>query len=109
MLIVTLTEGDYVMIGDSICVHYDHVRGKNVFALGIDAPKDVKVLRGKLYEEGIAAQAATGDEEAQVLSRQLKSDYKERRRRAGIRSARREAQNRRILAGEIKPYDHASS
>ena len=104
MLIVTLNEGDYVMIGDSIRVHFDHKNGRDSLALGIEAPRDLTVLRGKLYEEGIAEKAATGDIEAQRLSTKLKAEYKERRRKSYIRRGRRDKQERRMAAGEIKSY-----
>ena len=105
MLIVTLHEGDYVMIGDSVRVHFDHKRGRDSLALGIEAPKDLMVLRGKLYEEGVAEKAAKGDLEAKLLSQRLQSEHKERRRRSYIRQGRRQKQERRMAAGEIKPYN----
>ena len=104
MLVLTLRQGDYLMIGDGIKVHYEAMEGKDHLILGIDAPREVPVVRGKIYEEAIAKQAAEGDEEAKILSRKLKKDYADRQRKADIRRRRRENQERRIAAGEIKPY-----
>jgi len=105
MLLVTLSEGDYIMIGENIKVHFDHKAGRDTLALGIEAPKEVSILRGKLYEEGIAKMADEGDVEAQKLSRKLKKEYEDRRKKSYIRKARRENQERRMAAGEIKPYN----
>ena len=82
MLYVSLREGDYIMIADKIRVTYDHLEGKNHLVLGIDAPKDIEILRGKLYEEQIEKKAAQGCAEAQALSKKLKQDYKKRKRRS---------------------------
>ena len=95
MLVVSLNEGDYVMIGDNIKIHYDSKRGADQLAIGIEAPREVSVLRGKLYEEGIAKLAEQGDEEAIVLSKKLKKEYKERRRLSAIRRAKHAEQERR--------------
>ena len=95
MLIVSLREGDYVMIGDNIKVHYDSRRGADQLAIGIEAPRDVSVLRGKLYEEGIAKLAEEGDEEALALSKKLKKEYKERRRLSALRQAKYVERERR--------------
>jgi len=85
MLIVTLREGDYIMIGDNIKVQYDHMNGKDHLALAIDAPKDLSILRGKVYEEALEKKAETGDLEAQALSKKLKKEYAARRRKANLR------------------------
>ena len=98
MLVVTLREGDYVMIGDNIKVHYNRPNGKDQLAIGIEAPKEVEIIRGKLYEERVAEKAAEGDKEAQILSKQLKKEYVERRRKANFRQARRDDQKRRSIA-----------
>jgi len=87
MLVITLHEGDYVMIGDNIKVHFDHTRGKDILSLGIEAPKDIEILRGKVYEKGIAKLAAEGDEEARELSKKLKREYNSRKRRSKLRIA----------------------
>ena len=106
MLLISLREGDYVMLGDNIKVCYDHMKGKDHLVLGFEAPKDVEIVRGKLYEESIAQSAEQGDKEAQELSKKLKKEYAARQRKSGIRRARREEQERRMAAGEIKPYNH---
>ena len=107
MLVLSLREGDYLMIGEGIKVRYEAMKGKDHLILGIEAPKEVPVVRGKVYEETIAKKAAGGDEEARALSGKLKKDYADRQRKADIRRRRRENQERRIAAGEIKPYKAA--
>jgi len=74
MLTLTLREGDYLLLGDDICVHFDHKVGYGTVALTIEAPKDVPVLRGKLYEKNLEERAAAGDEEARKLAAKLKKE-----------------------------------
>jgi len=54
MLVVSLAEGDYIMIGDKIRVHFDHKVSRDSLSLGIEAPRDIQILRGKLCEGGKA-------------------------------------------------------
>lgn len=61
MLALTLCEGDYLLIGDNIRVHFDHKIGKDTLAISIEAPKDLTILRDKLYEAKMSAKAAKGD------------------------------------------------
>ena len=51
MLVLTLKEGDYVLIGDDIKVYFEHKISRGSLDLAIEAPEGVPVLRGKLYEE----------------------------------------------------------
>jgi len=55
MLAITLNEGDYVMIGDNIRVHFDHKISRDSLSLGIEAPRDVPVLRKKHHEQAASA------------------------------------------------------
>lgn len=48
MLVLTRKEDEYFMIGDSIKVMITTCTG--TVKLGIRAPKDVKILRGELYD-----------------------------------------------------------
>jgi len=107
MLYLTLREGDYVMVGGNVKVSYSHANGKDSFVLGFEAPKDVQILRGKYYEEEIAKMAAKGSEAAQKLSDTLSTEYEARRSKYNARRASRNNQERRISAGEIKPYSHS--
>lgn len=49
MLMLGVKPGDYVMIGDDIKVRV--VEAGAVFRLGIEAPRDMLVLRKNLFEE----------------------------------------------------------
>ena len=104
MLLISLREGDYVMIGDDIRVSYDQLKGRDHLVLAIDAPRDVSIQRGKIYEENIKKMAEEGDSSAAELSGKLKKEYTDRARKAGIKRSRREDQERRVASGEIKPY-----
>ncbi|EGO62282.1 carbon storage regulator CsrA [Acetonema longum] len=60
MLALTRKIGERIVIGDEIVITVVDVKGDNI-RLAIDAPKDVKIYRGELYD-AIAAenkQAAT--------------------------------------------------
>lgn len=54
MLVLSRKVGERIVIGDGIAVKVTVVRGKSV-RLAIDAPKDVKVLRGELVKKEKAA------------------------------------------------------
>ncbi len=62
MLILTRKEGESINIGDNIVIKVVET-GKNSIRIGIDAPKDVTVLRQEVFEsiqkENIAS--AEGD------------------------------------------------
>ena len=51
MLLLNLSEGDYIIIGDNIKVHFDHKVNQDTMDLAVEAPREISVLRGKLYEE----------------------------------------------------------
>ena len=85
MLNLTVREGDYVVIGGNIKVHFDYRRTKGQFAIGIDAPRDVEVIRGEKYEEEIEKRAQEGDRDAAELFAQIKKEEKERYRKSVIR------------------------
>jgi carbon storage regulator len=53
MLILTRRIGETVIIGENIKVTVLRVQGSQV-RVGIDAPKDVTVLREEIYEHGKA-------------------------------------------------------
>ena len=49
MLALTRKPGERLVIGDSIVVTIIEVKGDNV-RVAIDAPKDIKIYRGELYD-----------------------------------------------------------
>ena len=64
MLVVNLKEGDYVVINGNIRVYFDHKISTNLLDIGIEAPRDVPVLRSKLQHEEGARRAAKPKREA---------------------------------------------
>lgn len=50
MLIITRKKGQSIMIGDSVEITVSKLEDGSV-KLGIDAPKDMTILRKELYEE----------------------------------------------------------
>ncbi|WP_196604856.1 carbon storage regulator CsrA [Pectinatus haikarae] len=49
MLVLTRRPGQYITIGDDIVIHISDVQGANV-RMAIDAPKNIKIYRGEIYE-----------------------------------------------------------
>ena len=50
MLVLSRKTNERILIGDSIRIHVVSVRG-NVVRLGIEAPRDVTILREELLDE----------------------------------------------------------
>jgi carbon storage regulator CsrA len=48
MLLLSVREGDYIMIGDDVKVKI--IGGSNVSKIGIEAPKHVPIKRQAVYE-----------------------------------------------------------
>jgi carbon storage regulator len=59
MLVLTRKLMEKLFIGDDICVTVVRLEGGQV-RLGIDAPRDVKVVRAELVPERLAAHAKAG-------------------------------------------------
>jgi carbon storage regulator len=49
MLVLSRKAGEYIKIGENIIVRIAEVRGENV-RVAIEAPKNIKIYRGELYE-----------------------------------------------------------
>lgn len=49
MLTLGRKEDEYIMIGDDIMIKL--VKGEGTIRIGIEAPKDLPIVRGELYEE----------------------------------------------------------
>ncbi len=49
MLVLTRRPGQYITIGEDIVVHISEVQGGNV-RMAIEAPREVKIYRGEIYE-----------------------------------------------------------
>ena len=64
MLVLTRKPGERLVIGDNIVVTVVDVKGDNI-RIGIDAPREVKVYRGEIYDAIVAenrqAAAPLGD------------------------------------------------
>lgn len=105
MHVMTFKEGDCLLIGDGIKLRFERKTDRNVMRIGIDAPKEVRILRRKPYEKNVVAQANAGDGDAWFLSEKLKIDYENTRRKTHASRARRDEQESRMAAGEIKRYN----
>jgi len=84
MLCVSIGEGDYVLIGDNIKVHFNRTKGKDL-VLGIEAPREVAIQRCQIYEKGLEQRAFDGNNEAKELAQKLKQEHAERRNRYDAR------------------------
>jgi len=54
MLVLTRKVGQRIVIGDNIVVTVESIRGDNI-SLSIDAPKEIKIYRGEIFD-AIAAE-----------------------------------------------------
>ena len=70
MLVLTRKPRQQIMIGDNVTVNIVEVQGDNV-RIAIDAPRHVKIYRGKIYraiqEENQKAAAATAHVDLSAL------------------------------------------
>lgn len=53
MLALTRRIGERIVIGDNIILTIVDIKGDNI-RLSIDAPKEVKIYRGEIYDEIVA-------------------------------------------------------
>ena len=51
MLSIKLKQGEHIMIGDSIKVYYQRTNSKDYISVAVDAPREIPVMRGAVYEE----------------------------------------------------------
>lgn len=49
MLVLTRKPGERIVIGDNIVITIVEIKGDNI-RVAIDAPKEIKIYRGELYE-----------------------------------------------------------
>ena len=74
MLVLTRKLGESIVIGNNVRITVLDLQGKQI-RLGIDAPPEISVHRGEVYERIEAenrAAAQTGESSLQHLSRALK-------------------------------------
>ena len=78
MLVLTRKTGESIVIGSDIRITVLEMQGRQI-RLGIDAPLDIPVHRGEVYErirEENERAAAAGKEELQMLSQAWKKTRK---------------------------------
>lgn len=54
MLVLSRKEGEQLLIGDNIVLTINRISGNRV-AIGIDAPRDVRIVRGELQRHDSVA------------------------------------------------------
>jgi len=96
MLYLTLNEGEYVVINENVRVHYEKPAGGRSFMIGIEAPRDVSILRGGLYEK-MQSDKGVPLEETMAMSEQMKQEFVERRLKSGSRNAKRRWMKKEIV------------
>jgi carbon storage regulator len=71
MLVLTRRLGETIVIGDDVIIKIVDIHGKQI-RIGIEAPSEISVYRGEIYErimlENKAAAAASGDVKAIAAS-----------------------------------------
>ncbi|MCL2576390.1 MAG: carbon storage regulator [Defluviitaleaceae bacterium] len=77
MLLTTLGAGDYIMLGNDVVVHFDHKIDDNNISIAVEAPKNVSVLRKKLFEAGVSLNNDTDSTEISrfLVTLNAKEDY----------------------------------
>ena len=53
MLVLSRKEGEQLLIGDDIVITISRISGNRV-AVGIDAPRDIRIVRGELEKHEVA-------------------------------------------------------
>ena len=73
MLVLNRKKGESIIVGDDIVIQIVDIQGDNI-KLGIEAPKEVRVLRKELYEETIKAnqEASQNIAELKEVMKQVK-------------------------------------
>ncbi len=57
MLVLSRKEGEQLMIGDNVVLTINRISGNRV-TIGIDAPRDVRIVRGELRRHALPAGGA---------------------------------------------------
>ena len=57
MLVLTRKPGEKILIGDNVSLTVVEVKGDSV-RIAVDAPRDIKIYRGEIYEAIIAENKA---------------------------------------------------
>ena len=58
MLVLSRKEGEQLLIGDNIVLTINRISGNRV-AIGIEAPREVRVVRGELNRHEVAASGSS--------------------------------------------------
>lgn len=73
MLVITRKENESFLIGDNIKITVVEV-SKDRVRIGIDAPKDIKVMRSELYDtEKLNVQASVNKMPAELMNKLMSS------------------------------------
>lgn len=67
MLVLSRKEGEQLLIGDDVVLTINRISGNRV-AIGIEAPRNVRIVRGELqkHERAASGSATMGVEETNV-------------------------------------------
>lgn len=67
MLALTRKAGERIVIGDNIVITIVDIKGDNI-RIGIDAPRDVKIYRGEIYDSIVMEnQQAAAPAKAEII------------------------------------------
>lgn len=97
MLVVSVKEGEYLMIGDDIRILFIEEMSSNCMRIGINAPKTVPVVRGKPYEKRLLENAEKNLKRLEEIELKkqdhiiAKQKTKEKRRIAAIEKREKKA------------------
>jgi|688.fasta_scaffold10684_2 carbon storage regulator CsrA len=65
MLVLSRKEGEKLLVGENITIVISKISGNRV-TIGIEAPRDVKVVRGELERQVAAESNVAGDRSAEL-------------------------------------------
>lgn len=75
MLVLSRKEGERLVIGDNVVITVNRISGNRI-TLGIDAPRDIRIVRGELeplVEKGMTQPPMTFDAELSTLNSRVAS------------------------------------
>ena len=94
MLQLTLDQGEYVMVDGNIRVTYDRLGSNKQLVLSFDAPKDVKIIRQRIYEENLIKEAGMDTLDGRRLAAQFEAERQERKQASMERIEKHKKRNR---------------
>ncbi len=111
MLLLTVKEGDYLMIGDDIRIQFIEEMSGKCLRIGIDAPKSLRVSRSKLYEKSLLDEAEKNSSKLEEIELQKQAQIMASQKRQEKRRVKALEKQKRKLQANMEaeyPYEEQS-